>query len=395
MKFFGPMAVRQPRQLSAAEGLASSQTCRDQVMPHGLVWRLKAVAIMLALVALPAVASEARIEPLPAPAPVRAALVELGRHLFFESRLSGDGSRSCASCHLPAKGFGDGQALSRGYNGTEYFRNAPGLLSVRLKSRLMWDGRHTGADLAAVVREMLTDGQFMNGEVRIMEERIRQIPPLLTLWRRGFGKASEPRSEQIFESITEYLRSLDFADTIVDSELRGATTALPPTVHEGLQLFIGKAHCVACHYGPLLSDGKPHRLGVAGHPALWREPQRTISLLRYYTEMGLPSVMAERGDVGVYAVSKNPADRGRFITPGLRGLVHTRPYMHNGRYDSLEAVVDFYNGGGGAGSELRPLNLTVRERQALVAFLRSLSAPLPRVVVPPAFDYGLIDEASR
>ena len=350
---------------------------------------------MLALVTLPAVASEARLEPLPAPAPVQAALAELGRHLFFETRLSGDGSRSCASCHLPAKGFSDGQALSRGYNGTEYFRNAPGLLSVRLKSRLMWDGRHTGANLAAAVREMLTDGQFMNGDVRIMEERIRQIPPLLTLWRRAFGEASEPHSEQVFESIAEYLRSLDFAATIVDGELRGESAALPPIVHEGLQLFIGKAHCVACHNGPLLSDGKPHRLGIADHPALLREPLRTISLLRYYTEMGLTNVMAERGDVGVYAVSKNPADRGRFITPGLRGLVHTGPYMHNGRYDSLEAVVDFYDGGGGAGSELRPLNLSVRERQALVAFLRSLSAPLPRVVEPPAYDYGLIDGARR
>jgi cytochrome c peroxidase len=108
---------------------------------------------------------------------VNAALAEFGRHLFFETRLSGDGSRSCASCHLPEKGFADGQPLSRGYNGTEHFRNAPGLLSVRLKPRLMWDGR--GSDLAGAVREMVLDAQFMNGETRIIAERIRQIPPLL------------------------------------------------------------------------------------------------------------------------------------------------------------------------------------------------------------------------
>lgn len=358
-------------------------------------WGLQAMALMLGLLVLPGVAEEARVQPLPAPAVVRPQLAELGRHLFFETRLSGDGSRSCASCHAPAKGFSDGQALSRGYNGTEHFRNAPGLLSVRLKGRLMWDGRHAGANLASVVREMLTDGQFMNGDARIMEERIRQLPPLLALWRRAFGEASEPRSEQLFESLAEYLRSLDFPATLVDSALRGESTALPPAVQDGLRLFTGKAGCVACHHGPLLSDGKAHRLGVSDHPAVLREPLRTVSLLRHHTEMGLPNVMAERSDVGVYAISKKPSDRGRFVTPGLRGLVHTGPYMHNGRYESLDEVVDFHDGGGGAGSELRPLNLSVRERQALVAFLRSLSAPLTPVAQPPAYDYGLVDGVRR
>lgn len=358
-------------------------------------WGLRAMLFVLGLLAHPVLAQEARVQPMPAPAVVRPQLAELGRHLFFETRLSGDGSRSCASCHAPAKGFADGQALSRGYNGTEHFRNAPGLLSVRLKERLMWDGRHAGANLAGVVREMLTDGQFMNGETRIMEERIRQIPPLLALWRRAFGEASEPRAEQLFESIAEYLRSLDFPATLVDSALRGESAALPPAVQEGLRLFTGKAGCVACHHGPLLTDGKAHRLGVAEHPALQREPLRMVSLLRHHAEMGLPNVMAERGDVGVYAVSKNPSDRGRFVTPGLRGLAQTGPYMHNGRYDSLEQVVEFHDGGGGPGSELRPLNLSVRERQALVALLRSLSAPLAAVAQPPAYDYGLLDGARR
>ena len=105
--------------------------------------------VMLAVAAATAGAADMRLQPLPPPAPVNAALAEFGRHLFFETRLSGDGSRSCASCHLPEKGFADGQPLSRGYNGTEHFRNAPGLLSARLKPRLMWDGR--GSDLAGVV----------------------------------------------------------------------------------------------------------------------------------------------------------------------------------------------------------------------------------------------------
>jgi len=358
--------------------------------------RALGVALLAGFIA-PAAAGDMRLQPLPPPASVNAAQAELGRHLFFETRLSGDGSRSCASCHVPEKGFADGQALSRGYNGTEHFRNAPGLLSVRLKSRLMWDGRHAGGDLVGVVREMVLDAQTMNGEARIIAERIRQIPPLFSLWRRAFagqGEKAELRGEQAFQAIAEYLKTLDFAEAPVDRALRGEA-ALPPLATEGLRLFTGKAGCVQCHAGPLLTDGKLHRLGVPDHPALAREPLRTISLLRHNAERGLPQPMAERGDVGAYAVSKNPAERGSFITPPLRGLAHTGPYMHNGRLASLEEVVDFHDRGGGPGSELRPLDLGARERQALVAFLQALSAPLPQVAEPPAYDYGNVGRARR
>lgn len=349
----------------------------------------------LAVLATAAAAADMRIQPLPPPASVNAALAELGRHLFFEARLSGDGSRSCASCHVPEKGFADGQALSRGYNGTEHFRNAPGLLSVRLKPRLMWDGRHAGGDLPGVVREMVLDAQYMNGETRIVAERIRQIPPLFALWQRAFGTKEALRGEQAFQAIAEFLRTLDYGAGAVDAALRGETAALSSLAAEGLRLFTGKAGCVQCHHGPLLSDGKPHRLGVPDHPALAREPLRTISLLRHNAERGLPHPMAERGDVGAYAVSKNPAERGSFITPPLRGLAHSGPYMHNGRFASLEEVVDFHDRGGGPGSELRPLDLSARERQALVAFLQALSAPLSQVAEPPAYDYGSVGRARR
>ncbi|MBV6475950.1 MAG: hypothetical protein KJZ92_14740 [Rhodocyclaceae bacterium] len=348
--------------------------------------------VMLAVAAATAGAADMRLQPLPPPAPVNAALAEFGRHLFFETRLSGDGSRSCASCHLPEKGFADGQPLSRGYNGTEHFRNAPGLLSARLKPRLMWDGR--GSDLAGAVREMVLDAQFMNGETRIIAERIRQIPPLFNLWRRAFGEKSELRGEQAFEALAEFLKTLDFGETAVDRALRGEA-ALEPLAEEGLRLFSGRAGCIQCHHGPLLSDGKPHRLGVPDHPAIMRDPLRAISLLRHNAERGLPQPMAERGDVGAYAVSKNPAERGSFVTPPLRGLAHTGPYMHNGRLASLEDAIDFHDRGGGPGSVLRPLDLSARERQALAAFLRALSAPLAPVAEPPAYDYGSVGRARR
>lgn len=342
----------------------------------------------------PAAGAESlRLEPLPAPATVKPALAKLGWHLFFEPRLSGDGSRSCASCHLPSQAYGDGLPLSRGYNGTEYFRNAPGLLSVRLKTRLMWDGRLDGADLPTAVRDMVTEAHFMNADGRLIQERIRQIPELLALWREAFGAQSQPYGPQLFVAIAEFLKTLDSGDTIVDRVLRGEKVALPAAVRAGMSLFTGKGQCVRCHNGVLGTDGKAYRLGVHDHPAIANEPLRMITLLRHHATMGVPNYMAERKDPGTYVVSKQPADRGRFVTPALRGLTHTGPYMHNGTLATLEEVVAFHDQGGGPGSELQPLGLTARERAALVAFLRAWSAPLPVVPEPRPYDYWLTGAA--
>ena len=348
------------------------------------------VAGILACTALMAGAQSPRLEALPAPAAVKPALAELGRHLFFEPRLSGDGSRSCASCHLPSRAYGGDGALSPGYNGTEYFRNAPGLMAVRLKTRLMWDGRLDGADLPTVVRDMVTEAHFMNADGRLIQERIRQIPRLSALWQEAFGAKSQPYGPQIFVAIAEFLKTLDGDDTAVDRALRGDRKALPALAREGMGLFKGKAQCIRCHYGVLGTDGKAHRLGVAEHPAIAREPLRMITLLRHHATMGVPNYMAERHDLGTYVVSKQAADRARFITPALRGLTHTGPYMHNGLLATLDEVVAFHDQGGGPGSELQPLGLSRREKEALVAFLKAWSAPLKPVVEPLADDYGMI-----
>lgn len=340
-----------------------------------------------------AAAQSASLQALPPPATVKPALAKLGWHLFFEPRLSGDGSRSCASCHLPSRGFADGEPLSRGYNGTEYFRNAPGLMSVRLKSRLMWDGRLDGADLPTAVRDMVTDAHFMNADGRLIQERIRQIPELLALWREAFGAQSQPYGPQLFAAIAEFLKTLDGGDTLVDRVLRGDKVALPAAVREGMALFSGKGQCIRCHNGVLGTDGKAYRLGVSENPAIAQEPLRMITLLRHHATMGVPNYMAERKDLGSYAVSKQPDDRGRFVTPALRGLPHTGPYMHNGMFATLDEVVAFHDQGGGPGSELQPLGLSARERKALVAFLRAWSAPMPPMAEPPAYDYWLAGAA--
>jgi len=356
------------------------------------IWPLLTAGV-LACLGSTATAQSLRLEPLPPPAKVKPELAKLGWHLFFEPRLSGDGSRSCASCHLPSRAFADGQPLSRGYNGTEYFRNAPGLLSVRLKTRLMWDGRLDGADLPTAVRDMVTEAHFMNADGRLIQERIRQVPELLALWREAFGAQSQPYGPQLFVAIAEFLKTLDSGDTLVDRVLRGDKVALPAAVRAGMVLFAGKGQCVRCHNGVLGTDGKAYRLGVPENPAIADEPLRMITLLRHHATMGVPNYMAERRDPGSYVVSKDPADRGRFVTPALRGLTHTGPYMHNGMFATLEEVVAFHDQGGGPGSELQPLGLSAGERAALVAFLRTWSAPLPAMAEPPAYDYWLTGSA--
>jgi len=372
-------------------------------MSGGSRARAACAAILLLAAAAPAGAEKppaptARppaLQALPPQARVDTALAELGRQLFFEPRLSGDGSRSCASCHEPARGFADGQPLSRGYNGSEFFRNAPGLLSVQLKTRLTWDGRLDGADLATAVRDMVTEAHFMNADARLVQERVRQIPALMQAWQRAVGDASEPYAPRLFGAIAEYLRTLDAPDTPVDRHLRGERVALPPALREGLALFHGKAGCARCHHGPLGSDGRAHRLGVPASPAIAGDALRMITLLRHHATMGVPGYMDEREDLGAFAVSKVDADRGRFVTPSLRMLTHTAPYLHDGSLATLEEVLDFHLRGGGAAGELAPVALEARERAALLALLRALSPPLPAHPESVPQDYAVLPRGRR
>ncbi len=132
------------------------------------------------------------LAPLPEGKPVDKNMAELGRYLFFDSRLSGDWNLSCASCHDPAKGWADGEPLSKAYPASEYFRNAPTLINARYRVRFMWDGRLDGADLGTAVRDMVTEAHFMNADGRIVQERLKQVPDYVTLWEKAFGKGTEP-----------------------------------------------------------------------------------------------------------------------------------------------------------------------------------------------------------
>ena len=318
-------------------------------------------------------------------APTEPAQVELGRHLFFDTRLSGDMGLSCASCHDPRHGWADGLPLARGYTGSGYFRNAPSLVNVGRRKRLMWDGRLDGADLATAVRDMVTEAHFMNADARLVQERVKQSPEYRALWVRAFGPGSEPYGPRLFEAIGAFLKTLQSHEAPVGRPLSGAARA-------GQALFNGKAGCVRCHSGPMLSDGELHRTGVPEHPLLWRDPLRSITLLRHYATQGMPNYMNARSDVGAYAISKREADRGRFATPSLRELRHTAPYMHNGMFATLDEVIDFYDRAGGPGSELEALHLTKLEKKQLRSYLDSLNGAPIVVAVPRQPEFRVLHE---
>ncbi len=312
---------------------------------------------------------------------------ELGRYLFFDPRLSGDGALSCATCHVPQNGWSDGRALSASYPGAEYFRNTPTVLNAALRNRFMWDGRLDGADLSTLVRDKVTEAHFMNADGRIVQERLKQVPEYLKMWNGIFGDGADPYGPSMFGVVGEFVKTLASRNAPFDRFKKGDASAISAEAKDGYAIFRGKAGCAACHNGPLGSDGKFHRTGVPDNPAVWNEPLRAITMLRHYATLGMPNYMNARTDVGSYAITKDERDRGRFQTPGLRELKYTAPYMHNGVFKTLGEVVDFYDRGAGAGSGLKPLGLSDAEKKSLVAFLETLSGDPVAVAAPqlPAY----------
>jgi cytochrome c peroxidase len=315
-------------------------------------------------------------QPLPPPERSKAEQVELGRLLFFDERLSGDNALACAYCHQPERGWADGEPLSEGYPGSRYFRNAQSVLNVVFQRQLYWDGRLSGKDLPTLVRDHLTEAHFMNADGRLLQERLKQVPEYVERFERTFGPG-DPSFGKILNALAAFARSLASRNVPFDRHLKGDQAALSDEAKRGLALFTGKAGCIQCHTGPLLSDGKYHVLGLPEHPKILAEPERHITLRRFNRTLGVPNAVNLREDVGRYAVTKDRRDWKAFRTPSLRELKHTAPYMHNGTLATLADVVDFYNQGGGSLTPksplLKPLGLAEAERRALVAFLESLS----------------------
>lgn len=302
------------------------------------------------------------------PLEVNPDLAALGKRLFYDSRLSGDTSLSCSSCHSPELAFTDGEALSTAYSGSEGFRNTPTLANVGQRANWMHDGR-LGTNLNDVSREMITEDYLMNMDMRMMQERLKQDPVYVKMFKAA-GKG-EPSNGGARGALQEFLKSITSEGAPFD------TGEMSEAAKRGFINFKGKAGCTECHSGNLFSDDKPHNIGVPNNPDIWSDPLRHQTFIAYAKFMGVENYMNVREDLGAYVQNHTEETKRTFMTPTLRELTYTAPYMHNGTMATLDDVVDFYNNGGGddvnKDSRLKPLGLTRGEKADMVEFLKALS----------------------
>ena len=297
-----------------------------------------------------------------------AAKAALGKRLFFDKRVSGDAAISCASCHNPKEGWSQNQPLSDGYPGNGHFRNSPSVVNAVHKKSWFHDGR-IGTNLNDVTRENITETYIMNMDMRIMQERFKQDPVYVKMFKdAGYG---EPSNGSVRKAIPEFLKTLTSRGAPFD------TGKMSGAAKNGMKLFKGKAGCIQCHNGSMLSDGKPHNTGVTENFDVFLDPMNHQAFLTFGKFQGVPNYMNMKRDPGYYNITLDKADMGKFITPSLRELKYSAPYMHNGTIKTLAGVVDFYNRGGGKDSlksdRLKALKLSKGEKGDLVAFLNALS----------------------
>jgi cytochrome c peroxidase len=349
------------------------------------------ILTLIALVSWPAQAAE-----VPSPAEVKAAIghlgptpvpvdnpltpqkAALGKALFEDTKLSGDGSLSCQSCHLPDHGFAVPQALGPAYPSQAERRNSPTLVNVAYAAPLIWDGRAGSLDKQALgpIQNIL----HMNANLDLLIEQLKQDPEYRRAFREAFGDDAIT-GERIGQALGSYERTLVFENSPLDRYMDGDESALNASQKRGLTLFMGKAGCLSCHGGPTMSDNAFHNLAVPEDNL--RQPEVFAALRFDAKRMEYKDWANLDRDPGRALVTKKPEDFGRFRTMGLRNVAHTGPYMHNGAIETLKEVVEFYNRGGGSGTatsrELKPLGLTGEEVADLVAFLEATTGTQRRI----------------
>jgi cytochrome c peroxidase len=265
--------------------------------------------------------------PVPDTNPLTPSKIALGRKLFFDKRLSSDGTLACASCHDPKRAFSDGRQFACGINGQEGTRNAPAIINRGYGRTFFWDGRAKSLEQQAL--EPILNPKELGMTEALVESRT------------GLKIA------EVTAALASYVRSIRSGDSRFDRYAAGNQRALSDLEKVGLAIFRGKASCTSCHAGPNFTDEQFHNTGIA-----WREGRLT--------------------DEG--------AGEGKFKVPTLREVARTAPYMHDGSLKTLEDAVEYYDRGGnpnpGLDEDLRPLHLSSGEKQALVSFLRSLSGTI-------------------
>ena len=282
--------------------------------------------------------------------------VELGRMLFYEPLLSGDGTQACASCHMQSAGFTDSARYSTGIDGLQGSRNAMVVFNLAWSPTLFWDGRASSLEEQAL--DPIVNPIEMHETWADAAEKLNAHAEYPELFKKAFD-IDEIDSSYVVKAIAQFERTLISGNSKWDQWIRGEVILTEQELR-GWDLFnidgpIVGADCFHCHTAPHFTDFTFHNNGLDGDEAFT--------------------------DLGLYEVTENDIDKAKFKTPTLRNIEVSGPYMHDGRFASLEEVVEHYNSGGHASSTVDPLMknigegllLSPEDKQALIAFLRILT----------------------
>lgn len=303
---------------------------------------------------------------------MRQKMAHLGKILFFDPVLSGNGKRSCASCHKPQNGFSDGLPTSIATDQERNLkRNATGLTNIKFQQKFFYDGRVF--QLERQVFEVVGNHFEMRGDLDNVVRLLRQSKE----YKRLFNQAYEGRFDTIItrnsiqKAIGEYERSLVGMNSRFDYFLRGSNESLDDREINGYNLFAGKALCGSCHFFPVFNGTIP---------PLYKDAEFEVIGVAQSKENNILDQ-----DMGLFNLTKKDIHKRSFKTPTVRNISYTGPYMHNGAYESLEEVLEFYHKGGGAGFGMDVPNQTLpfdslrldkREKEDIILFMKSLNDTL-------------------
>ncbi len=288
--------------------------------------------------------------PVPEDNPVTVEKVALGQQLFFDKRLSADGTRSCYSCHVCENGLTDGKPVAEGALGKVLTRSSPSLWNVGYQSEFYWDGRSPSLERQAMAA---WTGGNMGANAEEVVGALNEMDGYRVQFKEVFGEDATP--DNVVAAISAYERvSLFCGETAYDGWRNGDESAVSDGAKKGAELFVGKAGCGNCHSGVLLTDMKYHNVGI-----------------------GMDS---DEPDVARAKVTGDDAHTGAFKTPSLRDINRSAPYFHNGSTATLEEAVDIMLDGGIDNpyidsENLKKVELTGEERANLIEFLKALDCP--------------------
>lgn len=298
-------------------------------------------------------------------------IMALGKRIFFDTGLSGNGKVSCATCHRPEQFFNDGKVKSASLVADSVLkRNTPTLLYSGKQHFQFWDGR--AANLSEQVKTVIFNPLEMGGKPELLVKNIVGAARYSATFKNLFpdSKTTKQYINDIALSVAVYVNSLNPLNSPLDRYMNGDERAMTADQIKGFNLFMGKAQCGTCHFVPYFNSLTPPFYNVS-----------ELEIIGTTRTDNLTKPIADN-DLGRYDLYRIKYYRQAFKTPTVRNAQKTGPYMHNGAFKTLESVMDFYNKGGGAGLGInipeqtlpsKPLNLTKQESEQVIQFINSLT----------------------